>query len=188
MILECFGANPRTLSYGSFQNCLHLFGSNLHRLPSTANEDFLNPISPSPDGWIFEEDFEWDVVDDARSVMIREQRIELDLSDGSLKRKGIELLEGQKDAVTVLRSLIPERRDLLLASDEELAQRNPHGLPMWMRLDQWHHPDLANGELPSQSETFQMLAEAIASGDKDKYCPTKAPNTHWKNWPAGGTL
>jgi hypothetical protein len=188
MILECLGANPRTLGYGSFQNCLHLFGSKLHRAPGTANEDFLEPISSCPDDWIFEEDSEWNVVDGAHAVTIRNQRIELDLSPANPTRKGIEISEGQKNAVTVMRSLVPEHRDTLLASDEELAQRNPHGLPIWMRLDEWHHPDLVNGEMPSQSETFQMLAEAIASGDKHKYRPTQAPNTHWRNWPDGGTL
>jgi hypothetical protein len=58
MILECLGANPRTLGYGSFQNCLHLFGSKLHRAPGTANGDFLYPISSCSGDWIFEEDFE----------------------------------------------------------------------------------------------------------------------------------
>jgi hypothetical protein len=128
------------------------------------------------------------VVDSAHAVTVRSQRIELDLSSENLKRKGIELSNGQKDAVTVMRSLVPEHRDLLLASDGELAHRNPHGLPIWIRLDEWNHPDLVNGEMPSQSEAFQMLAEAIASGDKKKYHPTLLPNTHWKNWPDGGTL
>ncbi len=188
MIVEHFGANPRTLSYGSFQNCLHLFGSKLHRPPGTANEDFFEPIASAPDDWIFEEDYEWNVVEGAHSVMIRGHYIEFDLSPATLKRKGIELSNGQKDAVAVMRSLLPEHRDLLLASDAELAARNPHDLPLWLRLNEWHHPDLAGGEQPSQSETFQMLAEAIASGDKGKYQPTKKPNTHWKHWPEGGTM
>jgi hypothetical protein len=188
MIVEHFGANPRTLSYGSFQNCLHLFGSKLHRPPGTANGDFLEPITAAPDDWIFEEDYEWNLVDNAHSVMVRGQCIEFDLSPDALARKGIKLIDGQKDAVAVMRTLLPEHRSLLLATEAELAQRNPHGLPLWLRLDEWHHPDLAGGERPSQSETFQMLADAIASGDKFKYRPTQAPNTHWKNWPDGGTM
>jgi hypothetical protein len=55
-------------------------------------------------------------------------------------------------------------------------------------LDEWNHPDLANSELPSQSETFQQLAQVLATGDTSKYWPSKAPNSHWKNWPDGGTL
>lgn len=128
------------------------------------------------------------MVDGAHSVLLRGQLVEFDLSPAALKHKGIELFDGQPDAVTVMRSLLPEHRNLLLASDAELAARNPHGLPLWLRLDEWHHPDLVKDELPSQSETFQMFADAIATGDKSKYRPTKAPNTHWKNWPDGGTL
>ncbi len=40
----------------------------------------------------------------------------------------------------------------------------------------WHHPDLVNGELPSGSETFQMIAEVVVSGDATRYRPTKQPN------------
>ena len=188
MVLECFGANPRTLGYASFQNCLHLFGSKLHRPPGTANEDFLFPVKSCPDHWIFEENFQWHVVKDAHAVTIRGQWVEFDLSPANLAREGIELLDGQLDAVAVMRSLLPEHRGLLLAWDEELAARNPHGLPVWLRLDEWHHPDVVRNELPSHSETFRMLADAVATGDKAKYRPTRAPNTHWKNWPDGGSL
>ncbi|MGC3956647.1 MAG: hypothetical protein QM813_01325 [Verrucomicrobiota bacterium] len=188
MILEHFGANPRTLGYASFQNCLYVFGSKLPRQPGTANESFLEPMASAPGDWIFDAEFGWNVVDGAHSVLLRGQLVEFDLSSTALERKGIELYDGQRDAVAVMRSLLPEHRDLILASDAELAARNPHGLPLWLRLDEWHHPDLAKEELPSQSETFQMLAAAIATGDKSKYCPTKSPNTHWKNWPEGGTL
>jgi len=92
------------------------------------------------------------------------------------------------DPVVVLRSLLPEHRDLLLASPEQLGARNPHSLPLKIRLDEWHHPDLANSELPSESETFQMLVEAIVTGNTRCYAPTKQPNTDWRNWPDGGTL
>jgi hypothetical protein len=188
MVIEHLGVNPRTLSYGSFQNCLHLYGSRLHRPAGTANEDFLEPVHPCPDDWIFTEEFEWYIRDGASAVMIRDQRVTFDLSDENLKRKGIDVSDSPKDAVAVMRSLLPEHRNLLLASDEELAMRNPQNIPLWLRLDEWNHPDLCRGEKPSGSETFEMLAEAITSGDKTVYRPSKAPNTHWKNWPEGGTL
>lgn len=190
LILEVLGANsPRTSGFDSFRNCLHLFGSALHRAPGTANADFLYAMSDCPNAPLFAEEFEWFARADASCVMIRDQRVALDLSPGRMEAKGINLLEPPlKDPPAILRSLLPEYRDLLLASEVELVARNPHGLPLWLRLNEWHHPDLAGGERPSQSETFQMLAEAIASGDKGKYQPTKKPNTHWKHWPEGGTM
>ena len=141
------------------------------------------------DAPLFADEYEWFARPDAHRVMIRESRVELDLSTEALTQQEIELLEPpQKDPPAILRSLLPQHRDALLASDAELAMRNPHNLPLWMRLDEWHHPDLAGKELPSQSETFRLLASAIATGDKAKYRLTKKPNTHWKNWPDGGTL
>jgi hypothetical protein len=190
MVIEALGAySPRVSGYTSFQNCLHLFGSALHRPPGTANEDFLYPISGCADDPLFQDEFEWFAKDDAHCVLIKGTRVELDLAPDALAKKGIQWIEaGRKDPAGILRSLLPEHRSSLLASEDELAKRNPHALPLWMRVDEWNHPDLASNELPSQSETFQMLAEAIATGDMFRYFPTKSPNTHWRFWPEGGTL
>ena len=57
-----------------------------------------------------------------------------------------------------------------------------------LQLEAWHHPDLASGERPSQSETFRQLAEVLVEGDTILYHPSLPPNTHWRNWPDGGTL
>jgi hypothetical protein len=190
MIIEVLGTySPRVSAYDSFQNCLHLFGSAREGQPATSNENFLYPISGCPDAPLFEDKYEWFAKDDARCVIVRGTRISLDLTEARLAEKGIELLEKPlNDPVAILRSLLPEHRLLLLASDDELAKRNPENLPLFLRIDEWNHPDLANGEKPSESETFQMLARAIETGNRSAYQPTKPPNTYWKNWPEGGTL
>jgi hypothetical protein len=190
MIIEALGiGNQRTSGTDSFCNCLHLFGNALHRKPGTDNSDFLYPIESLPDDLLFADEYEWEVRREARALGIRGQRITLDLSASALEKKGIALQNPPEiDPVAVLRSLLPEYRDLLLASEAELAVRNPHLLPLWLRLDEWHHPDLADEEMPSESETFQMLAAAIATGDRKCYAPTKPPNTDWRNWPEGGEL
>ncbi len=122
-------------------------------------------------------------------MSIRGHRIALDTSVEALAQRGLELLElPNVDPVVVMRSLLPDQRVLLLTSPEELAARNPDDLPLFMRLDEWFHPDLAAGELPSSCQTFHMLAEAIVSGDAAAYRPAREPNTHWRNWPDGGTL
>lgn len=48
------------------------------------------------------------------------------------------------------------------------------------------HP--AGGESPSGSETFQLIAEVPVAGGPSRHLPSKEPNTHWKNWPEGGSL
>jgi Family of unknown function (DUF7003) len=190
MIIEVLGAySPRVSGYDSFQNCLHLFGSNLHRRPGTSNDDFLYPVRGCPEDPLFEDEYEWFVKPGASCVMLRGEKIKIDLSLDALAARGIILVEPPRiDPAAVLRALLPEHRLLLLASEAELKQRNPSNLPLWLRLDEWHHPDLAANERPSQCETFQMLADAITSGDEKRYRPTRAPNTHWRNWPEGVTL
>ncbi len=190
MNIEILGSGwPRKGGYHSFQNCLHLFGNALHRKYGTANEDFLDVIGDLPDDPLFDEQYDWYVRPQASAVSIRGSRVPIDLSLEALKRAEIPLVESPNiDPPAVLRSLLPQYRDLLLATDQELEARNVHGLPQWLRLNEWFHPDLASNELPSGCETFQMLAEAISTGKKEVYHPTKAPNTKWQNWPEGGTL
>jgi hypothetical protein len=190
MIVEVLDvSSPRVSGCDVFENCLHLFGNHLSREPGTANDDFLHPIDSLPDDPLFEDEYDWYVRPQARALSVRGHRISLDLSMEALAQRGLELIEPPNvDPVVVMRSLLPEHRTLLLASSEELAARNKDELPLFMRLDEWFHPDLAAGELPSACETFQMLAEAISAGEVEAYKPTRDPNTHWRNWPDGGTL
>ena len=58
-----------------------------------------------------------------------------------------------------------------------------------LQLEEWHHPDVVDDEeRPSGSETFAQLAAVLSSGELAHYRPTRPPNTHWVNWPDGGTL
>jgi hypothetical protein len=58
-----------------------------------------------------------------------------------------------------------------------------------LRLDEWSHPDVVNSDQkPSGNQTFQQIAAVLESGDISMFQPTAEPNTHWSNWPDGGTL
>jgi hypothetical protein len=88
----------------------------------------------------------------------------------------------------LLRALLPEHRGALLATDAERRAGLRDGLAQFLQLNEWEHPDLNNRQLPSETETFPMLAEALAAGDPSLYRPTVPPNTHWRHWPEGGSL
>lgn len=81
--------------------------------------------------------------------------------------------------------MVPDHRALLLADESELRRRIPADLPELMRLDHWHHP---GGELPSESTIFRQLADALTTGDVERYAPDMPTNTHWSHWPESGTL
>ncbi len=189
LIIEVIGYNPRAGDHHGIENCLYCFGTCIRRSPGIANEDFLRLTRDGFDGPTFQDDYDWHVREGARTLYIRDTAVSLDLSREALAGKGIELAEPPSiTAAELLRSLIPEQRALLLATDEELYERLTVRLPLALRLDEWHHPDLSRGELPSQSETFRQIAAVLASGDVSYYQPTQAPNTHWRNWPEGGSL
>lgn len=102
---------------------------------------------------------------------------------------GIELSKAPNVMVfEFCRWLAAEQRERLLANPQERRVSLTPDLQELFVLDEWHHPDLAGGEVASQSATFQQLAQVLASGDAKHYRPTETPNTHWRNWPDGGTL
>ena len=92
-----------------------------------------------------------------------------------------------EELVTVFRRLVPEHREALLAVEDELRRRVPADLPEILRLEEWSQPDLFVTR-PSESETYRQLADVVAAADPSRYSPTEAPNTHWSNWPASGSL
>jgi hypothetical protein len=76
----------------------------------------------------------------------------------------------------------------LVATETEVRERVPNDIPRIIELHDWFHPDVVNGELPSENETFKQIAEVLETGSVVAYRPTHKPNTHWRNWPKGGTL
>lgn len=80
-------------------------------------------------------------------------------------------------------------RDSVLATDGERRVSIMPSMTQILQLEKWHHPDVKDSEdRPSGSETFQQLAQALVTGNVALYQPSRMPNTHWKNWPEGGTL
>lgn len=140
---------------------------------------------------VFDEEDRWDVRQEKGFLCVRGELIPYNASIEELLKKGIGEDTWDTDGITItelVRSLVPEYHTLLLATKEELRQRLPFDLPLMICLDEWHHPDLAEDELPSGNQTFQMIADVLVSGDPTLYQPTQPPNTHWSNWLEGGTL
>ncbi|MGH9187310.1 MAG: DUF7003 family protein [Acidimicrobiales bacterium] len=50
----------------------------------------------------------------------------------------------------------------------------PPELQELLVVDDWHHPDVVNEELPSQAEAFRRLALVAVSADASRYHPTGA--------------
>jgi hypothetical protein len=70
---------------------------------------------------------------------------------------------------------------------QERRNNVPENLVELLVLDEWCHPDVVNDERPSSSTTFQELADVLVHGDVSRYTAAQAANTHWSNWPDGGS-
>jgi hypothetical protein len=188
LVVEVVGYSVRTGWHYGLHNCLYCFGNCLNGSPGMAPEELVM-TGDSPDDPTFQEECSWYVRKEAKTVNLRGVDVPLKLSPEEFAMKGIELVEPPHITGTeLMRSLLPEYREQLLATEEELRAQIPADLPMILRLEDWPHPDLVKSELPSKSETFQLLAEVLVTGDISLYSPNREPNTHWRNWPDSGSL
>ena len=102
---------------------------------------------------------------------------------------GIRLSKPQRVRIFELyRYLAATHRSAVLGTDDDRLTSVPPGLPELLVLDEWHHPDLVSEELPSDTEAFRQLSQVVLAADPSLYSPTEPPNTHWSNWPDGGSL
>jgi hypothetical protein len=125
----------------------------------------------------------------ASEVVLRDEAVRLPTIE-ELSKQGIEVEDEKEIRVFELcRYLAAIRRSAVLATTEELRANISPRLVQVLQLDEWNHPNVVDDECrPSGSKTFQQLAEVLMTGDVSVYQPTLPPNTHWKNWPEGGTL
>ena len=146
---------------------------------------FVFPIEPG--AWIDEDDPEF-VADGAEGVIMRGRLVKCPGPQG-YQRAGVELqCPPRVKVIELCRLLAHEEREDVLATPGERRINVPPRLQPLLTLDEWAHPDVAGGARPSSSAAFQQMARVLVSGDIAAYHPTEAPNTHWRNWPEGGTL
>lgn len=194
---EVFGFSPRS---GVPDLCIGAFASSLTNRKQP--KDYVTPEAhkaylerqPHDEMLIINHIEDGDWMDDegfpkiAANVILRGSPV-LPPPITDYERHGIELEDPSSPQVFELcRWLAATQRDVILATETEQRHHLPNSLIKIMQLDEWHHPDLVAGELPSETETFRQLAEVLVSGDLSHYKPSELPNTHWSNWPDGGTL
>jgi len=201
MAIEVFGFSPRAglpdTHIQTFASRLHDRDPPEHYVNRQAYETYLanNPhnesrtVFPVAEGpWQDAEEIEF-VDSKADVIVVRNQAISLP-SITDYRRHGIELEEAPRVHVFELcRFLADIARDKVLATPEERRVSVLPDMKQILQLEEWHHPDVVDPEeRPSGSKTFQQLAHVLAIGDVTLYKPSQPPNTHWRNWPAGGQL
>ena len=201
IVIEVFGFSPRA---GLPDTHIYTFASTLYNrdapekyvtreayeryLASNPNNDsrFVYPIDAG--AWLDDENGEF-VAQDAKEIVVRGQRRPVPSVDGYAQR-GITMENPASARVFELcRFLAEVARDAVLASEDERRISVLPDMKQVLQLEEWHHPNVVDDhDRPSGSETFQQLAQVLATGDMTLYRPSRPPNTHWRNWPDGGSL
>jgi len=200
IVIEVFGFSPRAklpnLHVYTFANQLRDRDAPQQYVSTKAYEQYLanNPYNESR--FFFPVD-EGDLQDAEDSELVAENITEIVVRGKHYPNPpwyeythyGIELDRAPRVQIFELcRFLAAVARDEVLATPEERRTSVLPDMVEILRLEEWHHPDIANDERPSSSQTFQQLADVLVSGDTTKYLPLQPSNTHWRNWPEGGTL
>lgn len=148
-------------------------------------QDFIHPFDD--DDWIDREAME----------VMRSDAIAIGIRGDAAAAPSVETLE-RIDALgaigepahlaNVLRALADNHREKLLATEAERRARIPDGWRELLVLDDWRHPDVVREECaPGTSAVMRSLAEVVVHGDPSRLV-REEPNTHWSNWPEGGSL
>ena len=200
LVIQVFGYSPRS---GLPDTHIYTFASTLHNrnlpekyvnrqaydrylLHNPHNESrFVFPISEGQ--WQDSSDREF-VSSDASEVTVRGRSQTLPSWD-KYRHWGIELERPPQIHVSELcRFLAEVGREQVLATPQERRISLLPAMNQVLQLEDWNHPHIVDGDLPSKSETFQQLAQILVTGDGGLYRPSQPPNTHWRNWPDGGSL
>ena len=201
IVVEVFGYSPRS---GLPDTHIHTFASTLHNrkgpkkyvtreahqayLANNPNNDshFVFPIEAG--AWIDEDELEF-VAQGAPGLILRGGLVQIPGS-AVFQRAGVALeFPPRVQMFELCRVLAHEAREQVLATPDERRVNVPPELQLLLTLDEWAHPDVADDAArPGGSATFQQLARVLVSGDISDYRPHETPNTHWRNWPEGGTL
>lgn len=189
LIIEVIGFSYRAGGHDGISNCLHIYGNCLKYAPGTQDENFLNPTSDASDCETFDEEENFYLNPKCSKFTLRGKSFPIIHDRKKYIASGIEIEDDEKiNAFEFLRMLDTLYHDKLVATEQEIRKRIPADIPKVIELHEWFHPDVANDELPSKNETFKQIAEVLETGDITIYKPKRKSNTHWRNWPDGGTL
>lgn len=189
IVIEIIGFNYRGGGHNGISNCLHIYGNCLNYMPGIQNENFLYLTNDVNDCNTFDEEEYFYLNPECSSFTLRGEILPVVHDKKVYESSGIEIEDKTRiNAYEFLRLLEELHHDKLAATDSEIRQRIPNNIPEIIKLRNWYHPDIANGELPSGNETFQQIAKVLETGNVEYYQPAHKPNTNWKNWPDGGTL
>jgi len=189
MIIETIGFSYRGGGHNGINNAMYIYGNCLDFESGLRNENFICPTADAENNPTFDKEEDFYLNPTTATFLLREKEHPLIHDRATYQSYGIEPEDPERiNAFEFLRLLDATHHDQLVATEEEIRKKIPGDLPLIIKLEEWHHPDVADQEFPSENETFVQLANVLATGNIAHYKPSNPPNTHWRNWPEGGTM
>ncbi|TAE07714.1 MAG: hypothetical protein EAZ95_18085 [Bacteroidetes bacterium] len=86
----------------------------------------------------------------------------------------------------LIRYLHETNPTLISATEDEIQKHIPKDIPKLMKIDEFHFiSSYEDTNLPSQQETYKLIAKVLTTGDTTNWKTTQKPNNSWKNWKSG---
>ncbi|OPC14398.1 hypothetical protein BAY01_08395 [Elizabethkingia miricola] len=85
----------------------------------------------------------------------------------------------------LIRYLHETNPNLISATENEIRKYIPKDIPKLMTINEFRVSTYEEANLPSQQETFKLIAKILKTRDIKNWKPTQKPNNSWKNWESG---
>jgi len=190
IILQVLQFNNHCLLIKGVTTIVYKYGTSIEPESSFSNDSFHNLAEDYEVPSFIEEDetFNSYLNPLAKYIRLRNKKIKIEHDTTKYVRKGIDLeTEDKIRPWEFLRYLTPEFSNHFWLTNEEL--KIDQDLEEAIRIKTWEHPDNIETVF-SDMNSFKEISKCLALNiefDRTKI-ETKNSNTHWSNWPNGGTL
>lgn len=128
---------------------------------------------------------------DIKEIKVRDKFVPFDNNYKNYEKVGIKIrdydnpqkLIGFGDLIRYFHETNPQ---LINATEDEIQKYIPKDIPKLMTIENFHFESAyEKTNLPSQQETYKLLAKILTTRDTTNWKPTQKPNNSWKNWESG---
>lgn len=126
-----------------------------------------------------------------KEIKIRGKYVPFDNNYKDYEKVGIKIRDEDNpkkliDFGNLIRYLHETNPTLISATEDEIRKHIPKDIPKLITIDEFHFVSAyEKSNLPSQQETYQLLARVLVTKDTTNWKPTQKPNNNWKNWESG---
>ena len=126
-----------------------------------------------------------------KEIKIRDKFVPFDNNYKNCEKVGIKIRDNDNPKKLIgfgdlIRYLHETNPTLISATEDEICKHIPKGIPKLMTIDEFHFISAYEKEnLPSQQETYKLLAKILVTSDTTNWKPTQKSNNSWRNWESG---